>query len=717
MPIKIPSLRTLVLLVLLFPTSLLADEGMWPPTLINQAIFDRMKALGFALTPEQLYSVAQPSLKDAIVLFGRGCTAEIISNQGLLLTNHHCGHGQIQSHSSLQNDYLADGFWAKTKKDELANPGLTASILVRMEEVTPQATQGITPTLSEKEKSTLMDANIKKIMVEATKGTNYQAQVKPFFGGLQQWLLVYEVFTDVRLVGAPPSSIGKFGGDTDNWVWPRHTGDFCLFRIYAGKDNKPAAYSLENQPYVPKKYLPISTAGIKEGDFTMLLGYPGRTMEYLPSYALELVADVANPKKIALRNSRLEIINEAMKASQENRIKYASTQADIANAWKKWQGELLGMRKADAIGAKRKMEENYRAYFSKQGESGKPYLEALNNLKLDYGKMVDLTIPAQYQSEAVMANDIFVLVNATKRLLPTKGVINSDSLITKKIRDYKQSVKSIWRDVDPSVERQLFRVTMKAYATDIPSSNQSVAFLEMLKNHPFAGGKFENNFFDKGHWFDSVAVWKLAEKVARGDSNLLKKNPTFQLLSVLNTQFSQIYLPAYQSVSTQLDKNQQVFLTGQMEMEKGKAFYPDANQTFRVVFGQVAGYQPQDGVKYSWQTTTKGIMEKSGTEPDFILSPTLQSIFNKQNSSQQGPVPVAFIATNHSTGGNSGSPVLNARGELIGVNFDRVWEGTMSDYYFDSHICRNITCDIRYILWVVENVGQSGHLVREMEIR
>lgn len=703
--------------ILLSPFQTKADEGMWPPSLINQAIFERMKALGFSLTPEQLYSASQPSLKDAIVLFGRGCTAEIISSQGLLLTNHHCGHGQIQSHSTLQNDYLANGFWAKNQKEELKNPGLTASILVRMEEVTPMVMQSILPSMNDKEKAQTIEANIKMITSAATNGTHFQAQVKPFFGGLQQWLLVYEVFTDVRLVGAPPSSIGKYGGDTDNWIWPRHTGDFCLFRIYAGKDNKPAPYSPENQPYVPKKFLPISTSGIKEGDFTMILGYPGRTMEYLPSFALEMVSKVSNPPKISLRTKRLDIINAAMQSSKEDRIRYSSKQADIANAWKKWKGELLGMSKANAVGVKKEREARYNRFFESKGEVGKPFLLAYRQLDTAYQDMSKLVVGFEFFREAVAANDVFGLVGSLKRMMPVRDAKWSDSLKRAKLNEYKILARSIWKDCNPIVERDLFRTSLFAYYKEVPAKMHSPEFLDMVSKAPFEGGIFENQYFDKGKWFDSTKVFSLAEKVFSGKVGVLAKNPTFQLYSELLDQYNLVHLPAYQWVNSRAETSQKIFLTGQMEMEAGKPFYPDANQTFRVAFGQVAGYQPQDGVRYGFQTTTTGIMEKAGTELDFMLEEPLQAIYKSQNSSQQGPVPVAFIASNHSTGGNSGSPVLNARGELIGVNFDRVWEGTMSDYFFDSQICRNITCDIRYIIWVVENIGQSGHLVKEMEIR
>ncbi len=715
---KNPISILLILLLLNQATSLIskADEGMWPPSLINSVLFQKMKEKGFLLTPEALYSTSQASIKDAIVLFGRGCTGEIISNQGLVLTNHHCGFGQIQNHSSVEHDYLRDGFWAKNKEAELSNPGLSVSILVRMEDVTQALTEGIPAAFSDKEKEVRMAANAKDYIAKATTGTHYQAQIKPFFGGIQQWILIYETFTDIRLVGAPPGSIGKFGGDTDNWVWPRHTGDFSLFRIYAGKDNKPAAYSKDNVPYTPKKYLPISTSGIKEGDFTMLLGYPGRTSEYLPSYALDLVSKKTNPKKIALRTKRLEIINAAMKASQENRIRYADIQADIANAWKKWQGETLGMAKADAINQKEKNEEKYRTYFAGLGAEGKPYLDALENLRLEYREMSRLSLPAQYQSEAINSNNIFTIISLTQTLL-SKSKESSAEIKAKALSDYKASVRSIWKESDPAVEKALFTVCMEAYQNDIPKDMQPFYFQELLMNTPLKNDEFTKAIFEKGNWFDSTKVWALAEKASKGDSVQLRRNPTYKLWKTLNDHFVNIIFPQFQRANSTLEQHQKIFFKGLMEMEKEKQFYPDANQTFRIAFGKVEGYNPKDGVQYGFSTASDGIMEKAGTADDFMMDPALASKFKKQNSSAAGPVPVAFIASNHSTGGNSGSPVLNAKGELIGLNFDRVWEGTMSDYFFDSRICRNVSCDIRYVLWVIENVGESKHLVQEMELR
>jgi hypothetical protein len=583
-----------------------------------------------------------------------------------------------------------------------------------MEDVTAQAYAGISGGSASKESARLMEANVRKIQTTASENGRYQAIIKPFFGGIQQWLMVYEVFPDVRLVGAPPSSIGKFGGDTDNWVWPRHTGDFSLFRIYAGKDNRPAPYSPENVPYTPKKFFPVSTSGIKEGDFTMVVGYPGRTMEYLPSQALELVLEVSNPKKIALRGKRLDIINAAMQASDLNRIRYAAKQADIANAWKKWKGEMLGMKKVNAVGMKKDREQQYRSYFEAKGPEGKPYLDALDALKMGYGQLQSILIPVQYQTEAVYANTVFGIVQLTAGL-SKKDPKQPDP--AKRLGQFKAQVKAIWKDCDPAIERQLFEATFKSYFSDIPTSQLAPEVLDLVRENMPGSPGFLETYFDQGHWFDSTQLWKLAKKAASGDSMAVKKNKTYVLVKALDAQYESRFLPEYQRITAILEPNQQIFLKGQMEREAGKTFYPDANQTFRIAFGQVSGFTPQDGVRYGWQTTTEGILEKADSELDFKLEPALKSRYKMQNQSPSGPVPVAFIASNHSTGGNSGSPVLNAKGELIGVNFDRVWEGTMSDYYFDARICRNITCDIRYILWVVNEVGQCPRLVQEMDLR
>lgn len=705
--------RVLISFLLIIPPfQSIADEGMWPPSLLNSALIQKMKEMGFQLSPEALYSTSQPSLKDAIVLFGRGCTGEIISSQGLVLTNHHCGFGQIQNHSSIEHDYLKDGFWAKSIGDELPNPGLTVSILVRMENVSEELSRGVSPGMPEAEKEKIIAANTRECINRNITGTHFQAQIKPFFGGIQQWILVYETFTDIRLVGAPPGSIGKFGGDTDNWVWPRHTGDFSLFRIYAGKDNKPAPYSKENIPFTPRKYLPVSTAGVKEGDFTMLIGYPGRTSEYLPSYALNLVAKVTNPKKINLRTRRLEVINAAMKASQENRIRYADKQADIANAWKKWQGELLGMNKANAIGKKEEIEERYRKYFESKGMEGKKYLDALENLRLEYRVMERLSLPAQFQTEAIQSITMFGIVNLSKNLL-NKCLSSSTEERQKALENFKQSVRQIWKDCDPDVERDLFGICMSAYHREVPRDLQPFELQEILEKTPLENDAFSKAFFDKGKWFDTSDVWTLASRLTVGDSAMLKKNPSYRLWILLNRHHQSIIQPQVARSTAMLEENQKIFFQGLTEMDKSRLFYPDANQTFRIAFGKVSGYQPADGIRYGYSTNTAGILEKVGTADDFQMDEPLKSKFQTLAS----PVPVAFIASNHSTGGNSGSPVLNAKGELIGLNFDRVWEGTMSDYFFDGRICRNISCDVRYILWVIENIGKSNRLIKEMEMK
>jgi hypothetical protein len=402
-----------------------------------------------------------------------------------------------------------------------------------------------------------------------------------------------------------------------------------------------------------------------------------------------------------------------MKASDANRIRYADTQADIANAWKKWQGETLGMAKADAIRKKEETEDRYRNYFTSKGAEGKAYLDALENLRLEYKVMNRLTLPAQYQGEAVNSVSLFSIISLSKGLLQKALKATSPEEKSKALQEYKAAVRSIWKDSDPKVERELFTVCMKAYNEDLPKDLQPFDLQEMLEINPMENGKFTKAHFDKANCFDSVAVWQMADRLSKGDSSQFKRNPAYRLWKVLNEHYFAITLPQYQRANAVVEENQKVFFKGLMEMDKDKNFYPDANQTFRIAFGKVSGYQPKDGARYGFSTTSQGILEKAGTADDFMMTPELENKFRNQTS----PIPVAFIASNHSTGGNSGSPVLNGKGELIGLNFDRVWEGTMSDYFFDSRICRNISCDIRYVLWVIENVGGNKRLIQEMELR
>ena len=651
-----------------------ADEGMWLPSEILKKIKD-IQSQGFKLSAEDIYSVNKSSLKDAVVRFGGGCTGELISNEGLLITNHHCGFGQIQSHSSVEHDYLRDGFWAMSRAEELPNPGLSVSFLEYMQDVTDEVLKGYKTKMTEEKRSELIAKNTKKIEEKAVKGNpNLRANVRPLYYGNQYFLFVYKVYTDVRLVGAPPSSIGKFGGDTDNWMWPRHTGDFSIFRVYAGEDNEPAAYSEKNVPFRPKKFFKINARGIKEGDFTMVYGFPGSTREYLFSDAVKYTAYTSNPHKIALRTLRLDIQKEEMNKDQAVRIKYASKQAGVANAWKKWQGEAKGLIKNHAV-------ENKQAFEAKfdQWAKGKPEYEGLvTRFKELYGSIEELSLVQDYQSEALNAVEIIGFAGRGQR-----------------------GSERFYKDYHMPIDKACFVALYNAYNKNIADKYKSPYFKEQLQK------------------FGSIEAWADA---------LFTETPNLEMAAEIykntNDWFRENIAPTLIAVNKEINLLYRAYMKGQMEYNDatngGKIFYPDANSTLRVTYGKVKGYKPADAIYYTPVSSLDGVIEKDNPEIyDYNIPQKLRDLHAAKDYGQwesEGSVPVAFIATNHTSGGNSGSPVLDAEGNLIGVNFDRVWEGTMSDVLYDPEICRNISLDIRFALFVIDKLAGASHLLDEMEI-
>ncbi|MBQ2090382.1 MAG: S46 family peptidase [Bacteroidales bacterium] len=664
-----------------------ADEGMWLPALISQRIGD-MQAKGFKLTAEDIYSVNQASLKDAVVLFGSGCTGELVSNDGLLFTNHHCGYGYIQKHSSVEHDYLKDGFWALSRAEELANPGLTVSFLEYMQDVTAAVLKGYDPaTMTEEDRQRIVNENSNALKAEAVKdGIGLKASVEALYYGNQYFLFVFRVFSDVRLVGAPPSSIGKFGGDTDNWMWPRHTGDFSIFRIYADKNNNPAKYSEDNVPYHPKKFFKISRAGVKEGDFTFVYGCPGSTREYVTSDEVSYITEVSDPQKIDLRTQRLQIQKKYMGQDQAVRIKYSSKNASTANAWKKWQGEVKGVLKNKIVDRKKAYEARFR-----QWAKGTQYDGLLDKLAAVYARRNPYYIAYEYYNETIRSIEVLNFAAQFRKDGRTKAL---DSAIENFFKDYYKPI-----------DEEIFVAMMTAFDKQLPDEFKPQYFKDKLAQFGSIEA-WKNSLFASTVFADKEKVLAIKE----GEN--LNSDPAIEMFSAFNSWFTKDLRPVVMETNNELRLLYRDYMRGQMEFEKDKAFYPDANLTLRVAYGKVAGYKPADAIEYKPVSTLKGIMEKDNPDIfDYNIPQTLRDIYAEGGHEDQ---PVCFIATNHTTGGNSGSPVLNADGNLIGINFDRVWEGTMSDIAFDPEVCRNISLDVRYLLFNIEAIGHAAYLFDEM---
>ena len=676
----------------------LADEGMWVPALIQSRIKD-MKAKGFKLTAEDIYSINRSSLKDAVLLFGSGCTGEVISDEGLFLTNHHCGYYFIGSHSSVEHDYLTNGFWAMNRSEELPNPGLTVSFLIRMEDVTDRALKGVGDEMPQAERDSMVKANAAGVIAKATAGTHYEAAVEPFYYGNQYFLFVYEKFRDVRLVAAPPSAIGKFGGDTDNWMWPRHTGDFSMFRIYADKNNNPADYSKDNVPYRPRRSFTISTAGLKEGDFTMVYGNPGRTMQYVVSDAIDYAVNRGNPAKIKMRTMRLEIMNAEQAKDPATRIAYAAKNARVSNQWKKWQGESKGLARLGTLDKKRAFEAQFTAW-----AADKPlYRDVLPKLRALYAELAPYAFARDYYQEAYQAIEMTQFAQNA-----AKGIFKPDA---------EKAGDGFFKNYSQTIDRLSTQAVLGEYVKNVPAEWTPAYFLEAVQK---AGGvdRYVDELFEQSN-FSTIKKYKaLASADSATKAAALQNDPALLLAEAFNTFYNTKVDGTYKRLNTEINTLYRLYMKGLMEMQPDRTFFPDANLTLRVAYGTVEGYSPVDAVYYEPFSTIDGIMEKDNPDIyDYNIPQRLRDLYRTKEYGRwnvDGSVPVCFLATNHTTGGNSGSPVLNGRGQLVGINFDRTWESTMSDYEFDVVKCRNIIVDIRYVLFVIDRIGNAGYLLDEM---
>jgi hypothetical protein len=686
--------------------------GMWIPSLLEGVNETEMQLLGSKMTASDIYDVNNSSLKDAIVHFNGGCTSEIISPNGLLLTNHHCGYGAIQSHSTVEDDYLANGFWAYNLSEELPNPGMVVTFIKRIDDVTQQVFEGVTDEMDESSKMSLIDKNIDKVTKNAQKEPWQSANVKSFYNGNQYILFITEIYKDIRLVGAPPSSIGKFGADTDNWMWPRHTGDFSMFRIYADENNRPAEYSASNVPYKPIHYLPISLDGVAEGDFTLVFGFPGRTNEYLPAVAIEQIVEVLNPAKIEVRDNALKITDSYMRNDADIKIKYASKYASTANYWKKWIGENQGIEKSNAIEKKRKLEKEFSNIVEEKDLVG--YETLLADFERLYEEIEAVSLARDYWMEVAYRN--VELLNITFRAYQIEQAYErgGDEAFEKAKAATLNRLEGVYKNYSVVVDEPVFKNLMNLYVQNMPQeyvpSNLKGANFDTLGTEIY---KTSNLTSLSG-----------AESLLTGTpEDVIKKlnnDSAYAFAKAIHTTFYNEIEPKFQELNLEILALQKQYMKALMEVFPNERFFPDANSTLRVTYGQVRGYAPKDAVYYETTTYLDGVMEKYVPgDYEFDVPEKLIELYDAKDYgpyAENGKLPVCFIGTNHTTGGNSGSPAIDAYGNLIGLNFDRVWEGTMSDYNYDADICRNIMVDIRYVLFIVDKYAGAQNLIDEMTL-
>ena len=691
-------MKLLRLLFLFISINIFAQQGgMWIPSLLKGMNETEMRNLGSKLTADDIYAVNHSSLKDAIVHFNGGCTAEVISPKGLLLTNHHCGFSSIQSHSTVEKNYLKDGFWAMTQEDELPNENLEVTFIIKIEDVTKSILKGVTDTMSPREAQSLIQKNTNQLQKKYVVKDWQKTMVKPFYKGNQYFLFVTENYTDIRLVGAPPSAIGKFGSDTDNWMFPRHTGDFSMFRIYADKNNRPAKYSADNVPYTPKHFLPISLDGIDEGDFTLVFGFPGRTNEYLPAVALEQIVQKVNPSNILIREKALKVMDAAMKTNDKIRIQYASKQASIANYWKKWIGENQGIQKSHAIEKKRQLEAQFTQKVNKKRRF-KKYRPLLSEFDTLYKQFEPYAVRRSNFIEVFYRNN--ELLRQMFRLYQLERAANKGDDAFNRFKDYVISqIKGIHKNYNAQVDKGIFEAIFPLY--DAKNSR--------------------SDFYKTTAFTHLDTALKTLEGTKEAIILKINKDAAYQFAKPYIEDFYRNLSPKHTAIQGEIAKVQKLYMKGLMEVLPNQRYFPDANSTLRVTYGQVRGYSPRDAVIYDYESHLEGVIEKyKPNDYEFDVPKKLIELYHNKDfgpyANKDGKVPVCFLGTNHTTGGNSGSPTIDAYGNLIGLNFDRVWEGTMSDYYYDPNICRNIMVDIRYVLFIIDKFAGATRLIDEMKL-
>lgn len=713
---KIKFVVSLAITILSF--NAIAHEGMWIPSMIKSMVEGDMKAMGMKISAEDLYAINQSSIKDAVVHFNGGCTSVLVSDEGLLLTNHHCGYSLIQSHSTLENNYLEDGFWAMSKAEELPNPGISATIIKEIRDVTSEMLKELPADASEAQRADQIKKMTAELVAAAKESTGYDAYIRPFFYGNQFLLFVIEEFEDVRLVGAPPSSIGKFGYDTDNWVWPRHTGDFSVFRIYANKENKPAKYSTENVPYKPLYSVPVNVSGVSENDFTLVYGFPGRTDNYISKENVRQNLEVINPQRLKMRAASLGVIDAAMRQDPLTKIQYAAKQSRISNAYKKWMGQSKGLIRWDAIEQKDSVESLFQSRIDNNEKLNKAYGTLLPELTKVEAEMLPGNVARNYLIEFYYYGpEVLRFAEAFDELIALSNDKSvADSTVNKK-RDELLGKLGFFKNYDIQVDKAIMQAQIGYVAEDLKTfGNLSTPELQQADLNAFV-----NELYEKSVLVDKTKLEVFLTKYKRNHAKKLEADPAYAFSKNFRALYFENVRPTLSALAAKSDSLMRLWMDAQMTVLPERTYFADANGTLRITFGKVEGYEPFDGAEYAYYTTLSGIMEKEDpANPEFVVPTKLKELYNEKNygiyAHNTGEMRVAFIASNHTSGGNSGSPVFDANGALIGLNFDRTWESTMSDIMFNSNICRNITVDIRYVLFIMDKFAGAKHLVDEMKL-
>tara|TARA_R110002050_G_scaffold204327_3_gene339780 strand:- start:24988 stop:27150 length:2163 start_codon:yes stop_codon:yes gene_type:complete len=714
-------LLALAFIVLAMTSVSIAKEGMWIPLLLQQYNATDLENAGLKISVSDIYDANKSSMKDAVVLFGGGCTAEIISKEGLLLTNHHCGYGQIQQHSTVENDYLTNGFWAMSKKEELPNEGLSVLFIKGIEDVSKIVLAGISVDTPENERQELIKTRIDSIKNVVKENKALGADIKPFYHGNQYFLFITETYTDIRLVGAPPSSIGKFGFDTDNWVWPRHTGDFSMFRIYANKDNQPADYAEDNIPYTPKHHFPVSLAGIAENDFSMVFGFPARTNEYLPATAVKFIIEEENPSKIRMRDVSLGIINKAMRYSPELNIQYAAKQSRISNAWKKYKGQIIGLNKTQAMKKKLALEAEFNVAVQKDPETFGKYANVLSAYEKNYSGFKSYSMARSMFIEVYYYGPEILRFSKRFEGLTREGITKEER--NELIVELRSAAEGFYKDFNANVDQEIMNKLIPEYLVSVTTSLvPPMVFSSFGVNDAKKAEKTSKSIYEKSLFASKATLFKFLDSYNDKSYKKILTDPAFVVATdIESTYFERVSKP-YRAGQLKLDSIQRVYMAGLMEvLPEYKNYYPDANFTLRLSYGKVTGSEPVDGMVYKYYTTMEGIAQKRDTNSyEYNVPQKLMDLYEAKDFGQYadsaGRMHVCYTATNHTSGGNSGSPALNAKGELVGLNFDRTWESTMSDIMYDPEICRNIMVDVRYVLFIIDKYAGAGHLVEEMDL-